>query len=234
MRKTVLVTGASSDIGKAIITEFAKNNYDVIINYNHDLNSATELQKNIHKYGGKSLIIKADISNCDEVHNMFQQVKKDFDHIDVLVNNAGIAIDNDIYDKSKEEFMRVLEVNLVGTFLVTKEATKYMEKGSIINISSTDGIDTYNTLSMDYCVSKAGINLLTKILKERFPNLNIYAVAPNWVKTKSVLEMNPIFLQEELKRIGQKELIDPIVVAKKVYELTNSKLPSGSIIRIDK
>lgn len=234
MRKTVLVTGASSDIGKAIITEFAKNNYDAIINYNHDLNSAIELQKNIHKYGGKSLIIKADISNCNEVHNMFQQVKKDFGHIDVLVNNAGIAIDNDIYDKSKEEFMRVLEVNLVGTFLVTKEATKYMKKGSIINISSTDGIDTYNTLSMDYCVSKAGINLLTKILKERFPNLNIYAVAPNWVKTKSVLEMNPIFLQEELKRIGQKGLIDPIVVAKKVYELTNSKLPSGSIIRIDK
>ncbi len=232
-RKVVLVTGASSDIGQEIVTLFAKNNYDVVIHYHKNINKALELQKNIHKYGGKSLVIKTDISNTMGVINMFHQINDTFGRIDVVVNNAGIALDNDIYDKTKEEFMRVLEVNLIGTFLVIKEATKYMEKGTIINISSTDGIDTYNTLSIDYCVSKAGINLLTKILTDRFPNLNIYAVAPNWVKTESVLEMSPIFLQEELKRIGQKELIDPIKVAKKIYELTNCRLPSGSIIRVD-
>jgi len=232
-RKVVLVTGASKGIGYHTIIEFAKNGYDVVINYNHDENGARELQKNIHNYGGKTLIIKADISNEVEVKNMISTVIEEFGHIDVLVNNAGIAIDNDIFDKSKEEFIRVLEVNLVGTFLVTKEATKHMEKGTIINVSSTDGIDTYNSLSMDYCASKAGIISLTKNLSLRFPNLNVYAIAPNWVKTPSVLEMNPDFLKNELNRIGQKELIEPSTVAGEIYNLTKGIYPSGSIIRID-
>lgn len=233
-KKVVLVTGSSNGIGKSTVIEFAKAGYDVVINYNTDKESALELQKNIHNYGGKSLVIKCDVSNESEVKNMINTVINEFGKIDVLVNNAGIAIDNDIYDKSKEEFMHVLEVNLIGTFLVTKEATKHMDKGFIINISSTDGIDTYNELSMDYCASKAGIISLTKTLALRFPNINIYSIAPNWVKTKPVLEMDPTFLQNELKRIGQKELIEPEEVAKKILELVNNLLPSGSIIRIDK
>lgn len=232
-RKVVLVTGASKGIGYSTIIEFAKHGYDVVINYNTDKKSAMELEKNIHKYGGKSLVIKADISNENDVKNMISTVIDEFGHIDVLVNNAGIAIDNDIFDKNKNEFMRVLEVNLVGTFLVTKEVVKHMHDGTIINVSSTDGIDTYNDLSMDYCASKAGVISLTKTLSLRFPNLNIYAVAPNWVKTPSVLEMDPEFLQSELNRIGQKELIEPSNVAKEMFMLTKGIYPSGSIIRID-
>lgn len=232
-RKVVLVTGASKGIGYHTATIFAKNGYDVVINYNTDKDSALELQNNIHKYGGKSLIIKADISNEKEVEEMISTTIKEFGHIDVLVNNAGIAIDNDIFDKSKEEFLRVLEVNLIGTFLVTKEVTKHMEKGTIINISSTDGIDTYNSLSMDYCASKAGVISLTKTLAQRFPNLNIYAAAPNWVKTPSVLEMDPEYLKNELERIGQKELIEPVTVAEVIFNLTKDDIPSGNIIRID-
>ncbi len=233
-RKVVLVTGSSNGIGKSTIIEFAKSGYDVVINYNTDKGSALELEKNIHSYGGKSLVIKCDVSSEVEVKNMINTIINEFGRIDVLVNNAGIAIDNDIYDKSKDEFMKVLEVNLVGTFLVTKEVTKYMDKGVIVNISSTDGIDTYNELSMDYCASKAGVISLTKTLALRFPNLNVYSIAPNWVKTKPVLEMDPTFLQNELTRIGQKELIEPDEVAKKILELVNNPLPSGSIVRIDK
>lgn len=232
-RKVALVTGSSKGIGYETIIEFAKNNYDVVINYNNDIENALALEKNIHKYGGKSLVIKADISNEEEIKNMVKKVINTFGRIDVLVNNAGISIDNDIFNKTKEEFMRVLEVNLVGTFLVTKEVTKYMNEGTIINISSTDGIDTYNEISMDYCASKAGVISLTKTLSLRFPNLNIYSIAPNWVKTKTVLQADPNYIQSELKRIGQKQLIEPITVAKKIFELTEKKLPSGSIIRID-
>ena len=232
-KKVVLVTGSSKGIGYDTIIEFAKQNYDVVINYNTDKEGALELQKNIHKYGGKSLVIKADVSNEKEVKDMISTVIAEFGHIDVLVNNAGIALDNDIFDKSKDEFLKVLEVNLVGTFLVTKEVVKYMKKGTIINVSSTDGIDTYNSLSMDYCASKAGIISLTKTLAERFPNLNIYAVAPNWVRTPSVLEMNPEYLHNELKRIGQKELIEPYKVASTIYDLTKNIFPSGRVIRID-
>jgi len=232
-RKVVLVTGASKGIGYDTIIEFAKHRYDVVINYNTDEKNAKELEKNIHKYGVKSLVIKADISNEDEVKNMISTTISEFGKIDVLVNNAGIAMDNDIFDKTKEEFMKVLEVNLVGTFLVSKEAVKYMEKGIIINVSSTEGIDTYNDISMDYCASKAGIISLTKTLSMRFPNLNVYAVAPNWVKTPSVLEMDPEYLLNELKRVGQKELIEPYTVAFEIYNLTKKIYPSGSIIRID-
>jgi len=232
-RKIVLVTGASKGIGYHTIIEFAKNGYDVAINYNTDKDGALELQKNIHKYGGQSLIVQADISNEVQVIEMISKIINEFGHIDVLVNNAGIAIDNDIFDKSKNEFLKVLEVNLVGTFLVTKEVAKYMKKGTIINISSTDGIDTYNSLSMDYCASKAGVISLTKTLAQRFSNLNIYAIAPNWVKTPSVLEMNPEYLQNELIRIGQKELIEPTIIAKEIYNLTIKNIPSGTIIRID-
>lgn len=232
-KKVVLVTGSSSGIGKETIIEFAKQGYNVVINYNTNKENALNLQKEIHNCGGKSLVVKCDVSSEQEVINMINTTINEFGRLDILVNNAGIAMDNDIYDKTKEEFMRVLEVNLVGTFLVTKEASKYMNNGVIINISSTDGIDTYNELSMDYCASKAGIISLTKTLALRFPNLKVYSIAPNWVKTPSVLEMNPEFLQSELNRIGQKRLIEPNEIAKKILELINTPQGSGTIIRID-
>lgn len=231
--KTVLITGASRGIGKESALEFAKAGYNVIINYNKSEEKAKEVEKIIHNYGGKSLLVKADISNEKEVEMMVSLAIKTFGGIDVLINNAGIAIDSDIYEKSKDEFMRVLEVNVVGTFLVSKEVSKYMEKGTIINISSTDGIDTYNDTSIDYCASKAGVISLTKTLAMRFPNLHIYSLAPNWVETDSVLEMNPIFLRKELKRIGQEKLISPKEVAVKLIELARNELPSGSIVRIN-
>lgn len=231
--KVALVTGSSNGIGKSIALELAKNGYNVVINYNTDKESALKLQKSIHKYGGKSLVIKCDVSSEFEVKKMIDNIIQEFGKIDILINNAGIAIDNDIYDKTKEEFMKVLEVNLVGTFLVTKEATKHMKQGIIINISSTDGIDTYNELSMDYCASKAGVISLTKTLAQRFPNLQIYSIAPNWVKTKPVLEMDPIFLDNELKRINQKRLIEPVEVAEQVLYLINNPQESGKIIRMN-
>lgn len=233
LEKTVLITGASRGIGKETAIEFAKAGYRVVINYNKSEENAKEVEKIIHNYGGKSLLIKADVSNEEEVEKMVSLVIKTFGRIDIVINNAGIAMDNDIYEKSKSEFMRVLEVNLVGTFLVSKEVSKYMEEGTIINISSTDGIDTYNDISMDYCASKAGVISLTKTLAKRFPNLHIYSLAPNWVETDSVLEMSPVFLSEELKRVGQEKLISPKQVANKLLELAKNEQPSGSIIRID-
>lgn len=234
--ETALITGASSDIGIAITKKLASMGYNVIIHYFKNKDAALNLEKQIiHNYCVKTLVVNADISSTNEVNNMINTILKEFPQIDVLINNAGIAIDNDIYDKTKEEFLRVLEINLIGTFLVTKEVSKNMKKGTIINISSTDGIDTYNDLSMDYCASKAGINSLTKNLAMRFSNLKILALAPNWVKTKTVLEMDPQFLKNELARIGQKELLTTEEVANKIKELIiDDNITSGSIIRLDK
>ncbi|MEG2351590.1 MAG: SDR family oxidoreductase, partial [Bacilli bacterium] len=136
--------------------------------------------------------------------------------------------------KTKEEFMRVLEVNLVGTFLVCKYTSKYLDGGVIINVSSTDADDTYSEISMDYCASKAGVNSLTKTLSLALPNVRVISIMPPWVKTDSVMEMNPLYLEKELKRVNQKRLLEKEEVSNKILEIVlNRDIKSGSIVKIE-
>ena len=129
--------------------------------------------------------------------------------------------------------MRVLEVNLVGTFMICKEAIRN-GVSDIINISSTDSIDTYQCLNVDYSCSKAGVNILGKTIALAYPNIRIITVLPNWINTNSVLEMNQEYLHDEMKRIGQSKLLDKEKVAKKILNIYESKsIKSGELIRID-
>lgn len=233
---TVLITGSANGIGASIAKEFAKNKYNVIINYNTSKDEALTLKSELEKkYNVDVLAIKCDISNELEVINMINNAINHFKNIDVLINNAALSLDNEIMDKTKEEFLRVLEVNVVGTFLVTKEVIRKSKIKTIINISSTDSVDTYSALNIDYSSSKAGVNILTKTFALKYPNIKIYAVMPNWVDSSSVLNMNKEYLKSEMQRIGQKKLISKEIVSKKVYELVNNNdnLNSGAIIRID-
>lgn len=233
---TVLITGSANGIGASIAKEFARNKYNVIINYNTSNDEALTLKSELEKkYNVDVLTIKCDISNELEVINMIDNAINHFKNIDVLINNAALSLDNEIMDKTKEEFLRVLEVNVVGTFLVTKEVIRKSKIKTIINISSTDSVDTYSTLNIDYSSSKAGVNILTKTFALKYPNIKIYAVMPNWVDSSSVLNMNKEYLKSEMQRIGQKKLISKEIVSKKVYELVNNNdnLNSGAIIRID-
>ncbi len=163
--KVVLVTGSSKGIGAACINKFASHNYNVVINYNTDKESAVKLKDEVeNKYGVKALVIKCDVSNELEVKEMVQKIINEFGHIDCLVNNAGIAIDTTFEDKTVENFRKIIDVNLIGTFIVSKEVGKYMQDrkcGSIINVSSTNGIDTIYPESLDYDASKAGVISLT-------------------------------------------------------------------------
>ena len=233
---TVLITGSANGIGASIAKEFAKNKYNVIINYNTSKDEALTLKSELEKkYNVDVLTIKCDISNELEVINMIDNAINHFKNIDVLINNAALSLDNEIMDKTKEEFLRVLEVNVVGTFLVTKEVIRKSKIKTIINISSTDSVDTYSALNIDYSSSKAGVNILTKTFALKYPNIKIYAVMPNWVDSSSVLNMNKEYLKREMQSIGQKKLISKEIVSKKVYELVNNNdnLNSGAIIRID-
>ena len=233
---TVLITGSANGIGASIAKEFAKNKYNVIINYNTSKDEALTLKSELEKkYNVDVLAIKCDISNELEVSSMINNAINHFKNIDVLINNAALSLDNEIMDKTKEEFLRVLEVNVVGTFLVTKEVIRKSKIKTIINISSTDSVDTYSALNIDYSSSKAGVNILTKTFALKYPNIKIYAVMPNWVDSSSVLNMNKEYLKSEMQRIGQKKLISKEIVSKKVYELVNNNdnLNSGAIIRID-
>lgn len=231
MRKNVLITGGAKGIGAACAMEFARNGYDVIITYLTSEHKAFNLKKKIEKlFGVNVYLFKVDITKEKDIINMINNITKDFKSIDVLINNAAYAMDNNYLDKTKEEFMRVLEVNVVGTFLVTKHLVKYMNNGTVINISSTDATSTYNELSMDYCASKAGVNSLTQTFSMAIPNNRFISIMLPWVNTEAIKDMFPEYLESELKRTNQKRLLEPDEVAKEIYILLNcSDIESGEV-----
>ena len=233
----VLVTGSSKGIGAATIKEFAKNGYDVVINYNNSEKEAYELQKYIEKYNVKSLVIKCDISNEDEVRNMVNEIIKNFNTIDVLINNAGIAIDTSFEDKKVEDFRKILDVNLIGTFLVSKYIGKIMyenKNGTIINISSTNGIDTIYPESLDYDASKAGVISLTKNLAKAYaPYVRVNTICPGWVNTEMNKKLSNEFIKEETKKILLGRFAEVEEIANAIYNVTISSYINDSIIRVD-
>ena len=234
MNKLAIVTGSAKGIGKELIIELSKKNYDVVITYNTSKEKAYELQKYVvDNYNVNASVIKCDLTKEEDIINLKNNVLEKYNRIDLLINNAAYSQDNYIDNKTKEEFLKVLEVNVVGTFLITKYLYKYMDNGIIVNISSTDSIDTYNDISIDYSASKAAINNLTKTFSLAFPNIKVIGVMPNWTNTESIKEMNQDYLKSELIRIGQEKLEEPDIVAKNIIQLIEDKtVISGEIRRV--
>lgn len=235
--KTVLVTGSSNGIGYEIIKKYAKNNYNVIITYNNNYNNAKELEDKIkEKYKVDTLLVKLDISNEENIKEVLEIVKDKFNTIDVLVNNAAIAIDTTFEDKTKANFMKILEINLVGTFLVSKYFSKIMSTGSIINISSTNGIDSYYVESLDYDASKSGVISLTHNLANYLsPNIRVNCVCPGWVNTNMNKLLDKEFIKKEESKILLNRFADPSEIASLVYYLSSeeARYINDSIIKID-
>ncbi|MBR6690950.1 MAG: SDR family oxidoreductase [Bacilli bacterium] len=230
MKKIAIVTGCAKGIGKEIALELARDGYDIIGTYNTSLSEISLLKSRIESIGVKFNSYKLDLLNEDDINNFCNAIKKEFKKIDALVNNAALSLDNNFLDKTSGEFKEVLQVNLISPFLLIQRLYDIMSNGVIINISSTDGINTYSKFNMDYSASKAGLINLTKSLALELENIRIYSICPNWVDTESIREMNPEYLSVELNRVGQKELIDPKEVAKKVIQVIESNLKSGSIV----
>ena len=230
MRKKAIITGCAKGIGREFALELARDGYDIIGTYNTSIIEINNLKTRIEAIGVKFNFYKVDLLNEDEINSFCDYIKKEFKTIEVLVNNAALSLDNDFKDKTCEEFLDVLQVNLISPFLLIQKLYSIMDNGVIINISSTDGINTYSKLNMDYSASKAGLINLTKSLALELDNIRIYAICPNWVNTESIMEMNQEYLKEELNRIGQKKLIEPKEVAQKVVKTIESNLKSGSIV----
>ena len=233
-KKVAVVTGSAKGIGKELIINLASKGLDVIITYNTSEKEALELKNYIvDNYNVNALTIKCDITKEEDIINLKNTILEKYNHIDILINNAALAQDNYIDEKTKEEFMKVLEVNVVGTFLVTKYLYKYMNNGVIVNVSSTDSIDTYSEISMDYSASKAAINNLTKTFALAFKNIKVIGVMPNWTDTESIKQMNQDYLKSELKRIGQDTLEDPKEVSNNIIDLIyDENIKSGDIRRV--
>ena len=217
----VLVTGGARGLGLAISLYYLKMVHSVVVNYNNSSDLALKLKS---EYGDRVSIVKADVSNEDDVKRMFDALGK----LDVVVNNAGIAKDSDPMEKSAEEFLEVIKVNLLGTFLVSKYAVNHVDKGCIVNISSTNALDTYYPESMDYDASKAGVISLTHnfslYLKDRDIRVNV--VCPDWIDTDMNLGMD----EEYKKSLGV--FLNPEEVAKVVYDVSIDESVNDAVIRV--
>ena len=236
----ILVTGSSRGLGKAIVIEYAKHGYDVIINYNNSKDKALELKDHIESnYKVKALVIGCDISKEEEIDTMIDEIYKEFGHLDILINNASIALDQDFELKTKEDFMKTLETNLVGTYLLSKKIglkMKEAKKGNIINISSTNGLETTYPESIDYDASKAGIISLNHNLANYFaPYIRVNTICPGWINTDMNKDLDEEFIKDETNKILLGRFAEPEEIAYLAYFLGTDKSSyiNDSIIRID-
>ena len=237
--KVVLVTGGSRGIGKEVAMKFAKEGYNVVTNYVSDKTDKEKLKKEFEENNVKALVLKADVSKTEDVENLVKQAIDTFGKIDVLVNNAGITRDNLLMRMPEEDFDKVIETNLKGTFLVTKAVTKYMMKkrhGSIINLSSVVGV-AGNAGQSNYSASKAGIIGFTKSVAKELASRNIRAnaVAPGFIET----DMTDVLKEDVKEHIYNQIPLKRMGTAKEVAELIyflgsdNSSYITGQVINID-
>lgn len=219
--KCVLIIGGNCDIGRRLADYFLDKEYNVVVGYHKDNN-----------YNDKIKYIKCDVTNIDDIDNIIKATLDIYGNISMIINLACICMDNSFLNKTKDEFMRVLEVNLVGTFLCNQVYSRYIDDGIIVNMASTDGVDTCSQYSIDYSASKAGIINISKSIALGTSN-KVLCICPNWIDTNSTREMNTDYLESELTRIGQSRLItiDEFICA--FDEIINSEYTSGDIFRID-
>ena len=241
MRKVVLITGSAKGIGKAIALKLAENNYDIVINYLTSKDEAFKLQETIiNTYKVNCLAIKADVSKQDEVEVMIKEVEDKLGGVDILINNAAIDLSNLFNMKTADEFRKTLDVNVVGAYNCAKAVAKHMQDnkyGRIVNISSTNGINTYYPMSIDYDASKAALISLTHNLAMQYaPYINVNAIAPGFIGTESELDgYDEQFLKQEQEKILVKRYGKPEEVANLVKFLISDEADyiNNSVIRID-
>lgn len=241
MNKVVLVTGGAQGIGKAIVLELAKNHYDVVINYLTSNKAAALLEEEIKKnYDVRVMTIQADVSKEEEVDAMISLIEKKWGGVDILVNNAAVDLSNLFHLKTADEFRKTLNVNVVGAFNCSKRVYRHMldqEYGRIINISSTNGINTYYPMCIDYDASKAALISLTHNLAFEYgPYINVNAIAPGFIGTDNELDgYDEEFLKEEQEKIMVNRYGKPEEVAYLVKFLISDEANfiNNTIIRID-
>lgn len=241
MNKIVLITGGAKGIGKAIALELAKQGYDIVINYLTSKKEAEALKnKIIDDYGVRCLAIAGDVSKEDKVDEMVSLIESKLGGVDILINNAAVDLSNLFHLKNAEEFRKTLDVNVVGAFNCSKRVYRHMidqEYGKIINIASTNGINTYYPMCIDYDASKAALISMTHNLAFEFaPFVNVNCIAPGFIGTENELDgYDEQFLKEEVEKIMVNRYGDPQEVAYLVKFLVSKEADfiNNTVIRID-
>ena len=237
VNKVVLVTGGSIGIGAEIVKMLAKENYSIVLNYNHSKEQAIQIQEELKKQGKQIEIFQADVSKREAVKKLIQFTINTFGTIDVLINNAGIAQEKLFTDITDDDWNTMLNTNLNSAFYCTQEALPEMirkKEGCIINISSIWGI-TGSSCEVAYSTAKAGINGMTKSLaKELGPShIRVNGIAPGMIDTS----MNDYLTTEEKQAIEQEIPLEkigrPIDIARCVKWLMEDEYTTGQIISIN-
>lgn len=239
MNKVVFITGATRGIGRQIAITFAENGYDIALNYRTQNEELEKVKQEIEKNKVTCLCVQGDISNFEDCERMTKEIIEFYGKIDVLVNNAGITKDTLLMRMKKEDFESVIDVNLVGTFNVTKHVIPHMMKariGRIINISSVVGV-AGNAGQTNYSASKAGIIGFTKSLAKEVAGRGILvnAVAPGFIETQ-MTEVLKEEIKEEiaksipLRRMGKAEDVANVV---KFLASDESSYITGQVLHVD-
>ena len=235
--KVAIVTGGAKGIGAEIVRTLAENGYIVILNYNNSKVQAEELKNEMLQKGFNIEVVKADVSNRNEVNSLIEFAIKKFKKIDILVNNAGISLEGLFTDVSEEMWQKIINVNLNSVFNCTQEVLKYMIKeksGRIINISSIWG-ETGASCEVAYSTTKAAINGMTKALAKEvgLSNIRVNAIAPGIINT----DMNSRLSYEELEQIKEQIPLNRIGntkdIARCVKWLVEDEYTTGQIISIN-
>lgn len=239
MSKVVLITGASRGIGKQIALTMAKEGYDIVLNCRNENEEVLEVKSQIEGLGANCLIVQGDVANQSDCERFVKEAIEKFGKIDVLVNNAGITKDMLLARMKEEDFKQVIDVNLMGTFHVTKQVVPYMMKarnGRIINISSVVGISG-NAGQSNYAASKAGIIGFTKSLAKELAarNILVNAVAPGFIQTDMTGVLKEEIKEEIAKMIPLKKMGTAQDVANVVKFLASddSSYITGQVLQVD-
>ena len=239
MNKVALITGASRGIGKQIALEFARKGYNIVVNYIGKVPDLEDLKKELESNKIETLFIEGDVTNFESWKGIAEEIIQKFGTIDVLVNNAGITKDTLLLRMTEEEFERVINVNLKGTFNVTKQIIPYMSKqraGKIVSLASVVGV-TGNAGQANYAASKAGIIGFTKSVAKEFASRNILvnAIAPGFIDTDMTGVLPDTVKEQILSQIPLKRMGSPQEIAKLVYFLCSddNTYITGQVINID-
>ena len=239
MDKVAMITGATRGIGKQIALTLANEGYNIVLNYRTENDELKQLKNEIESKKVKCLTVQGDVTNFEDCKQMIESAIEEFGKVDVLVNNAGITKDMLLARMKEEDFKQVIDVNLVGTFNMTKNVISYMMKarnGRIINISSVVGISG-NAGQTNYSASKAGIIGFTKSLAKEVASRNILvnAVAPGFIETNMTDVLKQEVKDEIAKNIPLKRMGTPQDVANVVKFLASedSSYITGQVISVD-
>lgn len=244
MRKVVFITGGASGLGKHLSLSFANEGYNLVVTYNNSKDDAEKLKNIINdKYKVDVLILKCDLANEKMICECVDKAIKYFKKIDILVNNAAVEYNLEFSDKTKEMFMHTLEINLVGTFLISRKIAEEMynnKSGKIINISSNNAFDKFDPTTLEYDASKAALISMThNFAKQYAPYINVNAIAPGWIMTDKILKLDESldnkFISSESKNILLNRFATMDDIANLVLFLASDKSSyiNNEVIKID-